>query len=509
MSRLPEAASHTMASVLELLPSARVFAGPGDNLFGCNRIWVVLYAGATQIDYPTATERRNNHRFVIGRNGNDSNDLVLLSHILSGSSKEDAHNELYNALSDFGDFSTDWNHGSGELPHPALREDCPLVWTVDFNEDRAFYDRDGQHLVYQFSMPERHALRHKDFQSYSPMQLPILHLTEAQAACSTDSAPRDVIPQTLFDLVYRFATDYERNWQTSSLTDDRYGLHPLALGILSCFTLNITTQKVAAANLHMYKYRVRADHNNLLKWRTWPSNIVTTVSLGSTQVIVTKRMDLATSLVHEHFSELVWDDYFPRYKHDFYDRVPDNFPPLNRRHTYVEVQYVVTSIRQIQCFKLIWDFGRRRLECTPLIDFFGGDGPPSETGVRWLLNAIHRETYPIHNPIHGLPPEIQEMILEYSCPSLSHNMFDRAIFAAKLGIGVPFSFHEKTFPLRRCTLTKERKIDTNEPEYHIFIWNEYVGMTYQVDKGRRGKDRRINWIGDGIWHASRKFNRIS
>ncbi|KAH7066827.1 hypothetical protein BKA63DRAFT_523242 [Paraphoma chrysanthemicola] len=423
---------------------------------------------------------------------------------------EDAHNELYEAIR-YGSYKGNdgWNCGSDELPHPALRGDCPLVWTVDFNQNRIFYDRDGQHLVYQFSMPERHALRLKNFQPYVPMQLPTLHSTEALVACSKDSAPPDVVPHALFDLVYRLAADYEHNWRSSGLTVDRYGLHPLAMGILSCFTLNITVQKVAAINLPNWTYRTRTDHNNMLKWRTWPDNVVTTVSLGSTQVIVTQRMDLAISLVHEHFSNVVWKEYMPKREHDLHRQDRDSYPPLDNRQTHVEIQYVVTSIRLIQCFRMTWTLGKRCLKCTPMIDFFRGDGPPSQMGVRWLLNAIHRETYPIHNPISDLPLEIQEMILDYSCPSPSHNLFDRAIFAAELGIGVPFSFHEKTFPLRRCAFIKEREIDTHEPEYHVFIWNEYVGMTYQVDKGRRVKDWWRNMSGDGIWHTYHKFNRIS
>jgi hypothetical protein len=35
-----------MASIPLVLPSARLFIGPGDSLFEYGRIWVVLYAGA-------------------------------------------------------------------------------------------------------------------------------------------------------------------------------------------------------------------------------------------------------------------------------------------------------------------------------------------------------------------------------------------------------------------------------------------------------------------------------
>jgi hypothetical protein len=100
-----------------------------------------------------------------------------------------------------------------------------------------------------------------------------------------------------------------------------------------------------------------------------------------------------------------------------------------------------------------------------------------------MLNAIHQETYPAHSPIPDLPLELQEMILDYACPPETHHLFDRAIFAAKLGIGVPFSFQSQTFSVRLRMLHKEGEIDPTEPEYHVLFWAEYVGMTYQVDKG--------------------------
>jgi hypothetical protein len=135
------------------------------------------------------------------------------------------------------------------------------------------------------------------------MQLPTLYSKEISASCSVDAGPQDVIPEARLDLVYRLAADYEHNWRSSGLTVNRYGLQPLAMGVLSCFTLNFTVQKVAALSLHLWPYRSRSDHNGLLKWRTWPSpHVITTVSLGPTQVIVTDRMDLAISLVHEHIS---------------------------------------------------------------------------------------------------------------------------------------------------------------------------------------------------------------
>jgi hypothetical protein len=125
-----------------------------------------------------------------------------------------------------------------------------------------------------------------------------------------------------------------------------------------------------------------------------------------------------------------------------------------------------------------------------------------------MLNAIHQETYPAHSPIPDLPLELQEMILDYACPSETHHLFDRAIFAAKLGIGVPFSFQSQTLPIRLCTLSKEREIDPTDPEYHVMFWDEYVGMTYQVDRGGTIKPSWSKATNRERLNARRNFNGL-
>ncbi|KAF2033994.1 hypothetical protein EK21DRAFT_57514, partial [Setomelanomma holmii] len=385
--------------------------------------------------------------------------------------------------------------------------DVPLVWTVDFDQDRVFYDRYGQHLLYRFSMPEKYALRLRFFESYTPLQLPVLESQQMATLKSLAAAPCEVVPEALVDLVHRLASDYEHNWRESGLHVQRYGLHPLAMGVLSCFTLNFRVQKICSNNLHLNPYRTRPDLNGLLKWRTWPSpQVVSTLSLGSTQIIITERMNLALSLVYEHFSDTILGGLTNQHNDHYEGEVQAMLPEMDCCQSYVKIHYIVTSIREIQYFELTWNFGQRHLKCTPKISFFDGSGPPSKQGVQWLLNAIHQETYPVTTPIHDLPLELQEMILDYACPARTYNIFDRTIFAAKLGIGVSFSFRSQTFPIRLCSLSDDREIDRHEPEYQLLFWDEYVGLTYQVDKGFQLENLTWKYRNDAKIHVRRKAN---
>jgi hypothetical protein len=78
--------SNTMASSPLVLPSARIYVGPGDRLFGYDRIWVVVYAGLCKGEDPDRRTPRDFH-IIEGRHGEESRDLELLSDVLRLSSK--------------------------------------------------------------------------------------------------------------------------------------------------------------------------------------------------------------------------------------------------------------------------------------------------------------------------------------------------------------------------------------------------------------------------------------
>jgi hypothetical protein len=410
------------------------------------------------------------------------------SSILELTHSEDAYYELRSALSRGSvPGERQWNYQSAEkpkFPHVALVGDTPLVWTIDFDQNRIFYDRDGQHLLFEFSMPERTPIRLRDFQPYIPMPLPSLRPKQVLAAGSEAAAPPDVVPNALFDLVYRLATDYEHNWRISNLTTERYGLHCLAMGILSCFTLNVSIQEIPTWLLRRYCYLERPDPSNMLRWRTWPSpQVISTVSLGNTQIIFTERMDLAVSLVHDHFNEMILRQLDQTSDFDYREAIQR---AIRRGMWWLtnEIHYVVTSIREIQYITKTFEAGQPRTTLTPVIPFFNGIDAPSKTGVRWLLNAIYAETYPLRTRIHNLPVEIQEIILNYARPPALYNILDRAVYAVRLDLGIPFDFNSPNHPVVLREFSKERELDSDGSEYQVLIWGTYVGMTYQIDKNR-------------------------
>jgi hypothetical protein len=421
---------------------------------------------------------------------------------------EDVYYELLRALP-LGNLASPgpWNYqppDKPKSPHVALSGDTPPVWTLDLDQNRIFYDRDGQHLFYEFSIPERTPIRLKDFQTYVPMPLPSLTSKQVSLASSLAAAPRDVIPEALFDLVYRLASDYEYNWQSAGLTNERYGLHCLAMGILSCFTLNVSVQEISPRNMRRHPYFTRPDPSNMLQWRQWPSpQVIPTVSLGKTQIIFTERMDLAVSLVHDHFNNMIVRQL---------DILASDFDFREAIRTAIrtgawwltnKIHYIVTSIREIQYFTKTFEANQPRMTMTPVIPFFSGIGAPSKTGVRWLLNAIHAETHPLRTRIHRLPVELQEIILRYARPPELYNMLDRAVFAARLNLGIPFNFSSPNHPIVLRELSHERGLDEQASEFQVLIWGTYVGMTYQVDKGRQ--TGKLSDLSDWTWDYGRRF----
>lgn len=250
--------------------------------------------------------------------------------------------------------------------------------------------------------------------------------------------------------------------------------------------------------------------------------VVSTVSFGTTQIIFTERMDRAMTLVDEHFTDMVlvnlenddWTAYAINNGHWTGESYPvsTQIGPYCFASTvsgqcsvYVRVNYIVSSLGLIQYFTktTICTITRYRyrgnlpigdyiysnneyqhsVECTPTESFLKSTDPPSETGVRWMLNAIQGHNCPLHTPVHNLPRELQEMILDYAYPSLAKHNFSRAVFSSQLDIGLPFDFQSNNPPIVLCELQKLRAPGWNQPEYHIWFWGVYAGLTYQVDDG--------------------------
>jgi hypothetical protein len=428
---------------------------------------------------------------------------------------EKAYTELKAALDNSNGDVRPWDHnhdGVLQMPSNPLVSDTPLVWAVDLDRNIVFYDRDGQSLMYDFLVPESGPLQLRHFRPYAPTVLSHYSCKQSSMICSPAAAPRDVVPEQLYRLVYRMATDYEHSWRMFGLAIESHGLNHFAMGILSCFTLNFEVRKVIGLNLHLHPFVNSVSASNFIRWRTWPSpQVVTTVNFGSTQVMFTEQMDLAASLVHEHFAIIILHDLEP-YRFETTRRT-DTGVVVDVVHDYtpfhVKVHYVVTSLREIQYFTKTHAIHGTTMIRTPVQLFFKFAGPPSVAGVRLLLNAIHQGTYPLHSPIHDLPIEIQELILDYACPQKTHNMFERAVFAAKLDIGVPFSFISKNHPVVLCSLERDRKLYPEEPEYHVFFGDTYAGLVYRVDKGSNMKESNgsIKWsLADLKCYGKQKFH---
>ncbi|KAF2874050.1 hypothetical protein BDV95DRAFT_320326 [Massariosphaeria phaeospora] len=439
-------------SPLQLVHSARVFLGPDDSGFDSERIWILMHKGERRVRgtiglrYYTPTSLRQDEKLLSG----------VLAH---------AHRDH---IEDIMDHLTE--HGDRELPPiynsyivevlPVLTDDTPEVWTVDFDQNRIFYDKHGLHLMYDFTLPSS-PIRLYRFKHYTPLPHPIRVPKPSPTMHSLDMAPLDVIPQQLFDLVYRLVSDYHNNWTTAGFTTEDYGLQHLAMGILSCFTLNFTTQAVCSENLHLPSYRDRASPENLLRWRVWPTPPITpAVSLGSTHILFTDRMEEATSLVYEHFTSRVLSTKTSN--------------PLA-----IEAIYIITSLSELQYFRKT----STTICSTPAIPFLSAapTTPPSKTAVCWLLNAIHGHAHPLTTPIHRLPLELHDLILQFACA----NLIDRAVIAALLDIGVPFAWKSAGKPLRTLPLTPNRNLTLDYSEHQVMFWDTYVGMTYQVQDCER------------------------
>ncbi|KAH8708446.1 hypothetical protein GQ44DRAFT_464376 [Phaeosphaeriaceae sp. PMI808] len=173
---------------------------------------------------------------------------------------KEAYNELVNALSVDEPKPTDTQ--KPHLSNSVTDDEEPILWAVDFNRNRVFHDRFGFHRTFEFSLPETGSIINynvHEFQdpasklidvmdpllrasidaaqksmclkAYKPMGLSPKLCPALPAKCSFAAAPRDVIPQSLYDPVFRITADYQNMARDRHITPNSFGF---TISILAC-----------------------------------------------------------------------------------------------------------------------------------------------------------------------------------------------------------------------------------------------------------------------------------
>tara|TARA_R110002003_G_scaffold2062_5_gene23966 strand:+ start:16023 stop:16286 length:264 start_codon:yes stop_codon:yes gene_type:complete len=78
-------------------------------------------------------------------------------------------------------------------------------------------------------------------------------------------------------------------------------------------------------------------------------------------MIVTERMDLAISLGHEHFSIVMMKELYYGRDYAYSNEELNTYAAQGKLHSYIEIHYVVTSVRQIQVLQNDMEFGSASL----------------------------------------------------------------------------------------------------------------------------------------------------
>jgi hypothetical protein len=433
----------------EAIHSAQLFLGSGDKLSEFNGIWIIVCQA---------------RREVVGNNVHGHQELTLLSSCINNLPGKNHGRTLSCIFHDdnIAFTSTGLTRYLRYGQHSPKHWPATQVWTVDFDQARIYLDRDDYHYVHDFPRSAHSdSLTIPRFRPCTPVDLPIW-----KPRVLLSWTPPDVIPQQLFDLVYRLVADYHANWRGrgySANTADK--LQKLGFGVFSCFTLNFKAELCDPSTFENY-HECRQDRNqwrpssylgcNYLRWRTWPSPpVVPTINLEHAVIILSQNLDNAARLVQDHYMDVACDG-----------------------SAQPELTYVVTSMSCVQLFKKT----ATTFATTPIIGFLQPAGSPSPRAVAWLLNAIHGHWYPLTTHLHKLPLELQELTLSHITPC----DIERAKYAALLDIGIPFAWsvtHEREIvPLRLLNMqhpSRPRQISKTYPKQDITIWEDYLGLSYQ------------------------------
>jgi hypothetical protein len=112
---------------------------------------------------------------------------------------------------------------------------------------------------------------------------------------------------------------------------------------------------------------------------------------------------------------------------------------------------------------------------------FNGLDPPSPRAIELLLQGLPPSPRPPpHTPVHDLPLEIQDHILEY----MSESSVEAARLGCILGLGSPFTWQRSHDPPRRGGAVELLSSPNHQTEFtpvesQIFFGDTFSGISYQ------------------------------
>lgn len=294
-------------------------------------------------------------------------------------------------------------------PFGDRRQNLRFVCTFNLDQDLVSYSDESGHIqlpLARLRKPDSDPLQRSEFTPFEIASSPQLDLAGFPPPYKKPSTP---IPKSRLDFSSRVLSDFADQWRhilRSSYAESTF--RRLARAVVSIATYDFRVDEVCTRQ-HIY---FRSSYVTVLDVPSWEPYERHLFSIGGTTVVL--HQDLQTALKIAK------------------DEAKESSRVMNPGDRTKQRTYLLLSVRHMLVCHVD---SAGTFSYTAPITLMDGLTLPSPSAINLLLQALSpSRPPPPRTPVHNLPVEIQDRILEF----VSEGSFEAARLGCILGLGSPF-----------------------------------------------------------------------
>ncbi|KAF2472128.1 uncharacterized protein BDR25DRAFT_366887 [Lindgomyces ingoldianus] len=348
-----------------------------------------------------------------------------------------------------------------QLPYDAFypfgdhrRAGIETVWTFDLDNDMLLFSKRDCGGRLALPLVRQRPITISDFEPLEPPSQPTLGLGDDFMLMPPYWEPKLHVLERNKAFLSRVLNDFGYQWR--HILRSRYNdltFRKLARDVIRIATLDFNVVEITKPR-HGQTSGPMVWIDSLPEWDPFDSHFT---RVGQLWVAMSQDLKGGLSLVRRHISTKTGN-------------APNSYP----QSADVVDTYLILSVRHI----ILCRAGRDKVEWTQPEPCFNGVDSLSGQALDMLLSAT--STSPCQTPIHNLPTEIQNKIIQYT----SQGSVEAARMGCILGLGLPFLWKDGDLPLEREEAHRNRS-EITPAESQLWFDGYMSGISY---KGNRHLD---------------------
>jgi hypothetical protein len=327
------------------------------------------------------------------------------------------------------------------------------VYTFDLTKDMLIFSNALENRKIPFAFFMYYVLTPAKFTAFNVPPSP--RIIDISAFVPPYWQPNFPVAERVFTLVERIFSDFNFQWRhvlRCAYADTTF--RKLARAVLSIAVLDFNVVEISG-NMGTCANHSGRPYVSNIHLPSWEPFLESTFNLGRTMVVLNQDLENALAWTRKHSREqlILQEKYRPNI-------------------------YLLLSIRHIMLCRVD---RHSNLSYTSSIPFLNGIDTPSSASITLIIQAFALAfPPPPHTPIHDLPIEMQNRILE----AVSNGPIEAARLGALLGLGSPFTWmRAQDSPRSGGAIERHMRFaqrhDTSPIESEIHFEETFSGLAYK------------------------------